>query len=503
MPTYIRVKDLPNAATSPAADDFILLSGAANGARRISRADFLAAVAGFYTSDPSTYKLATLDAGNKVLVSQLPSSAFSYQGTWAASTNTPSLANGTGTGGDTYYASDSGSVDFGAGSISFLAGDAVVYDGSVWQKVPDVVNLLDGKGTLDEAKTTLEIPDVGTAPNEVPMNGQLGTMAYQSAEAVSVANAEVETLEVTDKIIGNLGIGGSNTYPLTVSKTGDNVKADFTNTVNANFRIGTSGSAVQIGPSTSSNLELQTGGTTRCTIDSAGRVGIGSAPAINLGNGLSVDGGSGYVNLNLVKGSSGTGHAVDFSDENGALQFRVGTNFSSGGNNLIFARGTGSTIAWKIDSATGNLVANSTGIDFGSGASTTISDYEEGTATVAFSSGGGSVTIKSANNTIFYTKVGNLVHIHGEVVVDSVSSPTGELEITGLPYASANVANNRSNISLHSAALASATDLAAFVENNSSKITIRITGGTGSGTTGATKVQANSNFVIGGTYTTA
>jgi len=197
MPTYIRVKDLANAAPTPATDDFILLSGSANGARKISRADFLTAVAGFYTANPSTYKLATLDAGNKVLVSQLPSSAFSYQGTWAASSNTPSLANGTGTAGDTYYASDSGSVNFGAGSISFLAGDAVVYDGSVWEKVPDVVNLLDGKGTLDEAKTTLEVPDVGTAPNEIPVNGMLGDMAYQSADSVNMGNAEVETLEVT------------------------------------------------------------------------------------------------------------------------------------------------------------------------------------------------------------------------------------------------------------------------------------------------------------------
>jgi len=188
---------LPNAATSPASDDLILLSGTANGARRISRADFLTAVAGFYTADPSTYKLATLDAGDKVLVSQLPSAAFSYKGTWAASSNTPSLANGTGTAGDTYYASDSGSVNFGAGSISFLAGDAVVYNGTIWQKVPDVVNLLDGKGTLDEAKTTLEIPDVGTAPNEVPLNGMLGDMAFQSSDGVSMGTAEVETLEVT------------------------------------------------------------------------------------------------------------------------------------------------------------------------------------------------------------------------------------------------------------------------------------------------------------------
>lgn len=132
--------------------------------------------------------------------------------------------------------------------------------------------------------------DVGTDPNEIPVNGMLGDLAYQSAAAVSMGTAEVDTLEVTDKITGNLGIGGSNTYPLTVSKTGDNVKADFTNTVNANFRIGTSGSAVQIGPSTSSSLELQTGGTTRWTINSTGNLVAGANLGIDFG---AVAGGTG------------------------------------------------------------------------------------------------------------------------------------------------------------------------------------------------------------------
>lgn len=78
--------------------------------------------------------IATLDAGGKIPAAQLPNSIMDYLGTWAASTNTPTLANGTGNAGDVYIASDSGSVDFGAGSISFVAGDWVVYSGSVWQK---------------------------------------------------------------------------------------------------------------------------------------------------------------------------------------------------------------------------------------------------------------------------------------------------------------------------------------------------------------------------------
>ena len=183
MPTYIRVKDLPNSASSLNADDFIMLSGSIAGARKIQKSDFLSTVADEFNASPSTYKLATLDASNKVDSSQWPASAFSYQGTWAASSNTPTLANGSGTAGYTYYASDAGSVNFGAGAISFTAGDAVVYDGSIWQKVPDVANILEGKGTVDEGKTTLQIPNVGTAANEVPVNGMLNSGAYLDFDA--------------------------------------------------------------------------------------------------------------------------------------------------------------------------------------------------------------------------------------------------------------------------------------------------------------------------------
>lgn len=82
----------------------------------------------------SALGVATLDAGGKVPASQLPNSVMEYLGTWAASTNTPTLANGVGNAGDVYIASDSGTVDFGAGNISFAAGDWVIYDGSQWQK---------------------------------------------------------------------------------------------------------------------------------------------------------------------------------------------------------------------------------------------------------------------------------------------------------------------------------------------------------------------------------
>ncbi len=78
--------------------------------------------------------VATLDAGGKVPASQLPNSVMDYKGTWAASTNTPTLVNGTGNAGDVYVSSDSGTVNFGAGNITFAAGDWVIYSGTVWEK---------------------------------------------------------------------------------------------------------------------------------------------------------------------------------------------------------------------------------------------------------------------------------------------------------------------------------------------------------------------------------
>jgi len=56
---------------------------------------------------------------------------------WDASTNTPTLVNGTGANGDFYKVDVGGTVDFGAGGITFLAGDNAVYNGTVWQKTSD------------------------------------------------------------------------------------------------------------------------------------------------------------------------------------------------------------------------------------------------------------------------------------------------------------------------------------------------------------------------------
>lgn len=75
-----------------------------------------------------------LTAGGRVPDNQLSISAFQYRGVWNAATNTPSLADGIGTTGDTYEIGTSGTQNLGSGSVDYLAGNLLLYNGTVWQQ---------------------------------------------------------------------------------------------------------------------------------------------------------------------------------------------------------------------------------------------------------------------------------------------------------------------------------------------------------------------------------
>ena len=67
--------------------------------------------------------------------------ALSYEGTWDAATNTPVLADGTGTAGQFYVVSVAGSQDLGSGLIAFGVTDWVMHDGLIWQKVDNTAQV--------------------------------------------------------------------------------------------------------------------------------------------------------------------------------------------------------------------------------------------------------------------------------------------------------------------------------------------------------------------------
>ena len=82
--------------------------------------------------------------------------ALNYKGTWNASTNTPTLADGTGAKGDYYVVSTAGTQTFGGVQLFFGLGDWIVYNGAVWQRV-------EGGSDGNFANVTLTSTDAGAA----------------------------------------------------------------------------------------------------------------------------------------------------------------------------------------------------------------------------------------------------------------------------------------------------------------------------------------------------
>ena len=123
----------------------------------------------------------------------------------------------------------------------------------------------------------------------------------------------------------------------------------------------------------------------------------------------------------------------------GAQREGVGTGaavyLKAGGNEVL--RGT---VAGNISVATGNVVMATAakGIDFSANThaagmtSELLNDYEEGVISIGATCDSGTITLSS--NTLYYTKIGRMVHVTGSIVVGSVSSPTGNVYF-GLPIA--------------------------------------------------------------------
>jgi hypothetical protein len=80
-------------------------------------------------SAPNGY--AALDAATRLPAAQLPISAVEFKGAWNASTNTPTLTDGTGVYGDMYRVYVAGVQN----GVDFAIGDVIIYDGTNWRRM--------------------------------------------------------------------------------------------------------------------------------------------------------------------------------------------------------------------------------------------------------------------------------------------------------------------------------------------------------------------------------
>lgn len=145
---------------------------------------------------------ATLDSNAKVPANQLPNSIMEYQGTWNATTNTPTLADGDGSAytGNVYRVSTGGTRNLGSGSISFNVGDYVIYNGSAWEKsdTTDAVSSVAGR----TGDVTLTVADIGSNTTTALGVGSV-ELGHASDTTLSRASAGVLAVEGVNVVLAN------------------------------------------------------------------------------------------------------------------------------------------------------------------------------------------------------------------------------------------------------------------------------------------------------------
>ena len=117
-----------------------------------------------------------------------------YEGTWNASTNTPTLVSSVGTKGDYYVVSVTGSTNLN-GITTWTQGDWAIFNGTAWEKVDntDLVTSVAGR----TGAITLTTADVGG----------LGTIATQAASNVTITGGSITG--ITDLAVADGGTGAS------------------------------------------------------------------------------------------------------------------------------------------------------------------------------------------------------------------------------------------------------------------------------------------------------
>jgi uncharacterized protein YukE len=303
------------------------------------------------------------------------SGSLSYQGSWNASTNTPTIVSSTGTNGHYYIVNVAGTTTID-GISSWAIGDWIVFNGSTWQKIANQsvtsVNGLSGVVIL----TTTNLSE--------------GTNLYYTDARARAA------ISVSGSLSYNSGTGViSYTTPSTSGITeGSNLYY-----TDARARASISGGT---GISYSSSTGIINSTITQYT-------DVLARAAISGGTGITYDSGTGVINSAITQytdalaraslsGSSG----ITYNSSTGAISYSgiVYTNASiraliSGGTGITYDSGTGvinSTITQYTNALARAAISGGTGISYSSSTgviTSLITQYTDALARAAISGGTG------------------------------------------------------------------------------------------------------------------
>jgi hypothetical protein len=350
--------------------------------------------------------VATLDSGGKVPVSELPAAvlgALSYQGTWNASTNTPTLVSSVGTKGYYYVVSVAGSTNLD-GITDWKVGDWAVYNGTAWQKIDNTDSVTSVNGyTGTVVLTNTDISGFGTMStqnaNSVAITGgtingttigatTASTGAFTTVtastslttpivQATNSAGLALKNSAGTTQISMGAGAGDNVTVAVSTNLNGANAQIDISPTGTGHIHMKPTGTgSIEIAPTNAGIMNnMVIGGITPLaitgtTITATSFVGSGASltnvvNSLAASTGISVSGSTGAVTVTntapdqTVVLTGGTGISTSGTYPN----FTITNTSPSSGGTVTSVGGTGTVSGISLSgtvTSSGNLTLGGT-----------------------------------------------------------------------------------------------------------------------------------------------
>jgi hypothetical protein len=224
--------------------------------------------------------------------------AVVYQGTWDASTNTPTLTSSVGTKGNYYVVSVAGNTNLN-GITDWVAGDWAIFNGSVWEKVDNTEAVISVNGQT--GVVVLDAANVGAVANTVFVNttglltggGQLTGNVAVDLTSVPIANVTGGVANTVEIIAGTGLDGGGNLAA--------NVTIDLANTAVTPDTYGDAANVAQF--TVDAQGRLTAAANVAISISTANVTGLGTM-AVQDANNVAITGGS--VNVTTLEGANVT-----------------------------------------------------------------------------------------------------------------------------------------------------------------------------------------------------
>jgi predicted heme/steroid binding protein len=257
-----------------------------------------------------------------------------YQGTWNASTNTPTITSGVGTDGYFYIVSVAGTTNID-GITDWQIGDWIVFHGSAWQKVDNTDSVTSVNGFT--GAVVLTTSDIGEGTNLYFTNSR----ARQAINLTTIGNSGISTysnitgvLNVPEYTIGGLG-GVPTSRTLTINGTSYDLSS------NRSWSVGTVTSISTSGPIT--------GG----TITGVGTIGITQSSSSTDGYLSSIDWNTFNNKQNaLINPVTGTGTSGYLSKFTGATSIANSLFFENGAAIGLATTSIDASALFQMDSTT-------------------------------------------------------------------------------------------------------------------------------------------------------